>query len=407
MAHEGSISLLPTEIWHIILRYSISVPGFLDPDDLVDRFPPWVINSRDWSDPKFYYKTESVRNTLQRVCRVWDEYLRSYAHRYVRMIDVVHGMVPAHYLRSALRVSFQGHDFEWCDSCKPELLPRQYNNEGYLSFWYFFLRQAKPFKTEILEYGPSEYNLMEEFISPLFFPDLVRIHAMDEAMSPEEVIMFAESIPSFRHMYTELIWYEGELFSLKSSTLTTLILSFSIPNTSSMLFTDKSLQLPALRHLHIEDCTYEQPNEYEEPAWLPLLRITGKELRTLFLPYEVKCTKGDVPKEIWSLCPKLEDLCLQSGFIIPPPIGHPIHTLGLPQYRVSHENPLEDCVPYWPGLHTVRITNSWEDWMKDSFGPLTSSQLKWLHSRRIRLEDQQGEPYTEYISRTESKEGVS
>jgi hypothetical protein len=78
----------------MILRYSISSLGFFDPKNTADRFPPWVIERRGRSNESAYYEAERTRNILQRVCRSWGEYLQLYAHRFVRITDVLHGHVP-------------------------------------------------------------------------------------------------------------------------------------------------------------------------------------------------------------------------------------------------------------------------------------------------------------------------
>ncbi|PVF93028.1 hypothetical protein CPB86DRAFT_716271, partial [Serendipita vermifera] len=97
-------SMLPVEIWQCILRYAISAPQVFDPDYWVERYPPWVINNRRHLDLENYEEAETIRKDLQKVCRAWDEYLRRFAHRFVRMCDVAHGKVPARYLRSAARI---------------------------------------------------------------------------------------------------------------------------------------------------------------------------------------------------------------------------------------------------------------------------------------------------------------
>ncbi|PVG04335.1 hypothetical protein CPB86DRAFT_747761, partial [Serendipita vermifera] len=96
--------MLPPEIWQMILRYAIAAPEFLDPDYWVDRFPPRVIEERDQLDFKSYKKAEIIRNTLQQVCKSWNEYLRQYAHRFVHMHEVVKGHISANCLHSALRI---------------------------------------------------------------------------------------------------------------------------------------------------------------------------------------------------------------------------------------------------------------------------------------------------------------
>jgi hypothetical protein len=406
MSTRGDIPALPLEIWYIILRYSISVPHFLDPDDLVDRFPPWVLNSRDYSDPKIYYNSESTSNDLRRVCKTWDEYLSQFAHRFVHMFDVVHGVVPVHYLRSALRISFRGHYLDLCDSCDYEVVQSYAPGRrvNYVDLCACILKHEGPLKAEIIDYEFQEYNLFQESDFFSFFPELIRAQGMEELILPEELTRVTKYLPSFRHMHTPLQWYDEEVHSLKSSTLTTLIILFHIPDLSSIVFTDESIQLPALRHLHIEECQYSRPSKYDEPAWLSLLKVVGKELRTLYLPPEEKCTEMSTSGEIWSICPKLEDLYLsQWPPTIPPPIGHPIHTLGMYHAHISYEKPLEDFVPDWPGLRTIRIAMEWKLWTEYDFGPLTSSQLEWLDSRGLCLEDERGESYMAYLSRGQPK----
>jgi hypothetical protein len=329
-------SVLPIEIWHTILRYSISVPGFFDPDDLVDRFPPWVIFRRGWSDSTSYYRAESTRNALQRVCRSWDAYLERYAHRFVRIPDVVHGNVPTQYLRTALRISLDDHSDKFCDACKPEQAWPGSSGPYHSSFLcsYFglcshLLQQQRPLKAEILDYGPRIYDNPKILDLWDILPNLVRIEANDAIKETEEIENI-ESLPVLCHIFRELEWLGTGNFSLKSSTLTTLILSIRIQRTSLLPLNKGTLCLPALRNLHIESCYYEDPDEYDEPAWVPLVEIIGKELRTLYLPLEANCSQSEVPRELWTLCPKLEDLYVPYvSFGTPPPIAHPLHTITM------------------------------------------------------------------------------
>ncbi|PVG04351.1 hypothetical protein CPB86DRAFT_660446, partial [Serendipita vermifera] len=77
-------SMLPPEVYQIILRYSISVPNFLDPD-AVDRIPAWAIHQSKWNNQTEYWAAERTRNSLRRVCKSWDHYLHRYGHRFVRI----------------------------------------------------------------------------------------------------------------------------------------------------------------------------------------------------------------------------------------------------------------------------------------------------------------------------------
>ncbi|PVG04342.1 hypothetical protein CPB86DRAFT_213195 [Serendipita vermifera] len=139
--------MLPLETWHIILRYSISLPDFFD-THITDRIPPWFIYESNWNDTEQYWDAERTRNNLRRVCSSWDIFLRNFAHRFVSMDDVVHRILPADHLQSAIR-------------------------------------------------------------------------------------QFLESFPSLRHAFTGCYWIPQTFNSLKSSTLTTLTTSFTMPNPSS------------------------------------------------------------------------------------------------------------------------------------------------------------------------------
>jgi hypothetical protein len=148
--------------------------------------------------------------------------------------------------------------------------------------------------------------------------------------------------------------------------------------------------------------------EYPEPAWLFFVRAVGKELRTLKIPDEECCTMREVPEEIWGLCPKLEDffpymLLLKTS----PPAGHPIHTITVGSYGITNEEDLQESLPDWPGLRTIRINESWDTCMARFRAPLKSSHLQWFASRCLALEDERGEPYAEYMSRFESKQSSS
>jgi hypothetical protein len=408
MPKKNHTPTLPIEIWNMILRYSISVPDFFDPDGMVGRFPIWVIRRLKWSDPGIYYKAESMRNTLRRVCRAWDTYLCPYAHRFVRMDDVIHGYVPLQYLKSAIRVSFGEHTYQYCDTCKLELfrseLPsRRPFRTDYSELCRYILEHKRPFRTQIIDYGELGHLILEDLVLSHVFPNLQCIQGFRNRMPANELIEDINSLPFLRQVFVELEWAEYKMTTLSSSTLTTLYISLPIINTSFTPFTDKTFDLPALKHLHIEESYEQSDNEYETPLWLHLVRILGRDLRTLYVPVEGKCTIKCIPGEIWTICPKLEDLYspLQPPST-PPPVGHPLHTLGLVCDYIAEEDCFNDYeyVPDWPGLRTIRIDLSWEDWTKCGCGPLPTSQLEEL-GPDVSLQDDKGESLVDYISRVE------
>jgi hypothetical protein len=411
MPKRDPISALPAEIWSIILRYSISAPEFLDPDDGADRFPPWLIKNRRFMGLEGYRKAECTRIALQRVCKSWHEFLRPYTHRFVRMCDVAHGRVPVYYLQSAIRISFGDHGLSCCDDCLPEqfLSDSPYQTRpglSYIELCEKIIEVRASFGAKIFDCETGMWPILRKVSLSVLFPNLESIYGLDRGMNIPRVETI-EKLPLLRHLHTGIDWFEERPLSLSSSTLTNLHLGFIIPNPSFTVFTDLGIQLPALRHLHIEYSEYEL-DEYDEPAWIPLLKAVGKQLKTLFLQKEVFCTKEDVLKDIWTLCPKLEELSAVDEMFIshrttPPPREHPIHTLGLNWHQISYQGTLE--LPDWPVLRTVRIHERWNNWMGRKCGPLTSAQLELLKLRRITLEDNVGEPYTEYFTRIESEGG--
>ncbi|PVG04337.1 hypothetical protein CPB86DRAFT_810176 [Serendipita vermifera] len=161
----------------------------------------------------------------------------------------------------------------------------------------------------------------------------------------------------------------------------------------------KVLALPALRHLHIFYGSYKGPGVDDTPAWLPFLRMIGKELRSLFV--SMRELSVEFPwRELWTICPKVEDLFIEARQpTTPPPEGHPLHTLGRPYWYVTSGTDLQSFVSAWTSLRTIRIDKEWQYWMEARCGPLTSFQLKFLETSRLCLQDQAGESYTEYLSR--------
>ncbi|PVG04344.1 hypothetical protein CPB86DRAFT_778596 [Serendipita vermifera] len=182
---------------------------------------------------------------------------------------------------------------------------------------------------------------------------------------------------------------------LRSPILTTLTLSISIPNPSLKVIARGNLHLPVLRHLHITSSRYEDIGEYDEPCWMPFIRLIGSNLRTLRVTRESHYLK-EIPGEIWSICPKVEHLHLDGQrTTIPPPDNHPIHTLSISYWDIWMGDPLHEYVPDWPGLRTVRMDYDWDDTLDDS-------QLEQF-DQRLRLEGAKGESYEDYLSVGQSR----
>jgi hypothetical protein len=304
---NNHISRLPVEILQMILRYSISVPDFLDPEEMTGS--SWPLYKHDRSDSSGYYEAERTRNILQRVYRSWDEYLRRYAHRFVSIVDVIHGNVALQYLRTAIRPAIDNlsHFGDLCKDCELEkLVPDSddrslqldmYRRCDYIQLCCHLLEGEKPLRTEIVNCGWDGDLILSRKGLERIFPNLMCIHTEDVQIDTFFALNMIRSLPSLCHMYID------NSLELKSPTLITLYLSIHIPNLPLTAFTEENLYLPALRDLYITSSWYERSQEYDELAWLPLVKALGKELRTLFLLVERGCNNKIVPEEIWSICP--------------------------------------------------------------------------------------------------------
>ncbi|PVG04338.1 hypothetical protein CPB86DRAFT_722159, partial [Serendipita vermifera] len=171
--------MLPVEIWQMILRYTISAPDFLDPDYWVNQFPSWVHQNQGRIYLGTYTQAEKILKSLRMVCKSWNRYLRQYSHRFVQMHQIVHGVVPKKYLRSAVRIGFEGHTGSYCKFCKvpPDgpAGPPGSDNDEYFQLVCKILREQQPLRAEIVDIGPRTSEIAMQLLSPHTFPNLARI----------------------------------------------------------------------------------------------------------------------------------------------------------------------------------------------------------------------------------------
>jgi hypothetical protein len=392
--------MLPQELLQIILRYAISVPVFLDVE-AVDTISPLMINypNIEWNRSKLYWTAERNLNKLRRVCRSWNFYLCQYEHRFVRMFDVAHGVIPAHYLQSAIRISLGGHIKACCGKCKIEPFwpcgeEDLHVYDGYQKLCQRVLHQFRPLKVQIMDFGNSDFYMSELLcsISPSAFLNLVIVQAayIAELQTVSELI---SSLPSLRHCFVKCRWGYNDDVSLKSSTLTTLFFPFRRSTEPFECFMEGKMYLPALRHLYMTIYGYQGVFGVYDTSWLALLKNVGKELRSLYLP--VHGHLGiELPEDIWRLCPKLELLHTSMKLGAAPPPDHPLHTLSIPNICFQDGCSLPNCIPDWPRIRTIRINGQWARL-------LDRLRLGCLDPR-LRVEDAFGESYSEHISRVGS-----
>jgi hypothetical protein len=386
----SACAYLPSELWQTILQDAISVPVFLDAD-AIENISPHVITDPDldWNDEKSYWASERTRNSLRRVCKPWDSFLRKYEYRFIHMVDVVHNYVPARCLKSALRVSFGKHNTSSCFKCQKSSYKSLLDFNNYGQVCWFLIGQVQPLRATMLDCGETRSDPLDIKVS---FPNLVafQIPAHDHYEGFEDII---NSLPNFRHCFCTKHWRYDKDLQITSSSLTTLSFPFVCPFPNVNWFTNKNCHLPALRHLSFTSFndSWSDSEDFYESLWA-LLELVGKGLRSLYIP-DGRADRN-LLGDIWSLCPKLELLYTNFYSKWAPPPGHPFHTISLPAYYMvdrsghfGHPN-----LPDWPGIRTVRIDLTWKNYLS----MYSQAPKSWNH---LRLEDAAGISIEDYTLR--------
>jgi hypothetical protein len=386
----SACAYLPSELWQTILQDAISVPVFLDAD-AVENISPHVITDPDldWNDEKSYWAAERTRNSLRRVCKSWDSFLCKYEHRFVDMVDIVHHDLPVKHLESAIRVSFKSHDVSSCRKCREDFEQAFFNFNDYMQVCWLFIVQVQPIRATILDCGNSSPSF-DDFDAS-YFPDLITLQTSDVNYF-EDITEIVNKIPNLRHCFCMAVWEWRENLRIKSSSITTLSFPLRYPFPRPDWFINKNCSFPALRHLYFNEYyTMWDEEEYFCNSIEALLKIVGKELRSLYLPNN--STDYDLPKNIWDLCPKLELLHTDMPLEWAPPPEHPLHTIGLPTYRFFDNLGFSQQpeLPDWPVIRTVRFDMIWSTYLYKYVQP----PMHW--DTTLRLEDAMGVTYDEYL----------
>lgn len=298
-----SVELLPSEIWQSILRYAIAVPVFFEanPADLYGIEE--IIKGYD--DNKIYWESERVRNTLRRVCSAWNDYLKQYSNRFVRLLDVMHGTLPYSAIPNAIRLDLEPC---FCAEC--------WDNRLQDPDWAYLLQKAaeevtRNWAVEIIEgsYGSSDDFSHFAARTPALKAILRSTrHSMQEGNYISQVSTFqALEVPQFMKV------------DLQARYLTTLrleIISLSIC---------PAWQLPSLRHFSF----FAQ--EVDPINYIETLKAIGSGLITLF------DTSGnrrgyELPSETWQICPRLERFQTSLSFSLSNPLPG---SLRLVRFRVT------------------------------------------------------------------------
>jgi hypothetical protein len=363
-------SSLCVELWQTILRYSIGVADFLDPDAFEGVISHHLIISRTSStnNEQLYWCAEKRRNRLQLVSKSWDLYLRCFEHRFVRLLDIRHKTLEPETLEKAIRVSFGKYGCQ-CDTCLNA-------SQRFEVFGCETIDKAAKADIQIVDMKEEDHQI-SDFIEPWRNFDTVRAFIAPNCGYCGSFAQLVSKLTSLRHFYGK--GYRGTkengTTSLSSQTLVTL----SLHDRMGSNYAEVTWNLPSLRHLRFKDDSNEELNEFVPKSLLPLLRAVGGQLLSLYL-YN-RSEAYDLPTGIWELCPRVGIFRTSMSVVTPPPYFHPIHTLVV--YDVDQLKEFKEP-PEWPNLRKVVVDRTWERIPKEQ-------RVSSLKSRpEVRVEDRDG-----------------
>lgn len=389
----------PAEIWCTIIKYTISVPVFFDVNP-ADSCGVEELNTYNHEAP--YWESERCRSSLRRVCSSWNLYLLGFDHRYVRLTDVIHGLVKDWRMRQAVRLNL---DPCHCIDCIPgeldsgstsqdallqvlhrlveqshenwsvEILRGQIANEGDLLL---LTRQAPRLKSVVGRHSTQVAGASH------LLPNLLTLcgTADDSALLTFE----PEGTMSFLHLTT----LQVHLTSLEPCS---------------------RWQLPTLRHLSF---VYNSPEYSPAPEkFLNMLKAVGTNLVSLF--YYGRPLDVPVPSELWQLCPRLERLQTPMLWETYPTPQHPLSCVRVDVeavmtwgHQFSANNWNEAIQRYFPAdaLHRSGVLNamlscSWSDTLLGEYSSMAKDiavSCKDLAARTgLHLTDVEGVTFEKYV----------
>lgn len=361
----------PVEIWTRILKYAIHVPVFFDVDPIeshgVAGFQQYY-----WELP--YWAAERHRNSFRRVCSSWDLYLSKFNHRYIRLSDIVHGVVPDTAFPDAIRVNIDHCDCRMCTASDP----------------------ASP--TWVLERATQRHRerLVDGLIRHGPYSKLKIVHGdgcnsneialMWQSFKLQSVVSSSSSyfcqgdivLPDLRVLISGRI---GSYYSSETAPSFPSLTTLGIQVEDFSAFT--GLRLGALKHLSVS-CDHEIFDEQE--FLIEMLKRFGSQLETFYWTDNLK--KAIIPGEIWTLCPKILQIQTPYKWGHEPPPNHPVRCvrLTLPQILYwNRPNQLRerDFREYLPisidgrfEERGVMLACHWSELLFSSTGP-TSTEVLW------------------------------
>ena len=308
------------EIWHIILKFSISVPIFFDTDPL-ETYGVEVIPRYYYDDE--YWESERSRNSLRRVCRAWNEFLKHYDHRFVRLADVLHEHVPPASLSKAIRVELP----DVICSCG-EFHEETHGDftRGLVNIWEAALSEANAgsgtkatqWRLEILD---GSIDFISEKIETLWMctPNLKVMISQGVGVSRWSTANFP-SLKAFLSNPTDSSHIQGFLRGIDLSSLTTLHIH------SNHLDGLQDSNLHTLKHLSI-DSDGTQVEVWSQESLHPLLQRIGSNLHTFY--YRCEPVAVDIDPQLWQFLSSVRNVQLPYKWGSRLPWGHPLRSIQI------------------------------------------------------------------------------
>ncbi|KAG8831947.1 hypothetical protein FRC20_008032, partial [Serendipita sp. 405] len=377
-----NISSLPNEIWQIILRYTIAVPVFFDPD-FVGSFvavTSFIDGLGDWNCEKVYWEAERKRNEISRVCKSWKNYLAQFQHRFVRMNDVARGTLPPGALEHAIRISITTVSPIW-------KYPLDYGD----------------LRVEIITFSRVNQVTKEMMLHIGALKHLVTIcsKGIDElGVLPIPITTINASL---RHLQSVRIPVSG--FQSFFTSVSLISLTIDLP---PGFFDNAEIprhHLPNLQTLRVTRFRERDSSSIASSFVVPFLRQQRPRIKRLYISEGVK--EEILPYEIWELCPHLEVIGIS---IMPgpaPPTSHAVSELVVSERRrvFGFQGQLQSSsFPLWPHLKTITLDAIWTS----TFLVCPFPWVSRCQQLGIRLQDARRVSWEEYSARENLElDGVS
>lgn len=335
----------PVEIWEKILKYTISVPLFFDCDPISNYGIKRLSEYRFEAD---YWESERVRNSLRRVCKSWDIFLRLYDHRYVRLLDVYQHRVPKSAISAAIRLNLYPNPYYIEPSSILHQVPHADRIQNKNDFLWKIINDPSNMPTT------SSGWMLEIVDGYLGYSNAIFVLLLENAPRLEAFIELSTNLtvlPSAAEQLKAIYMEQGWTNRLMPCTWSVSYLPCLTTLRLRPLGLEVPLhkwQLPALRHLSIKPQARISSTNEAATYFLQILEAFGDQLITFY--YNIACIDFEVPHEFWSYIPHVRRLQLPFWRDPGPPAGHPIDFIRVPAYYLfdtKRHSSTWPSFPYW------------------------------------------------------------